>query len=115
MVKNKTNNKDKSTLILAGVLIEVILLIVCVFLAGGGHGTYIPMKIFFPYTMLSTINNTSISGAFIIIAIIQYPIYGIIVQYAKSEKLKRTRFAIISVIHIIAMILALILGNENFN
>jgi len=112
---SKIEDKKKYLPILFGILIEVFLLVICIFLMGGGHGTYIPTKLFFPYTMLSTIGNESMSTFFIIIGLSQYPMYGLIIQYAKSEKSKTSRFFTILVVHIIAVILVFALQNNNFN
>ena len=51
----------------------------------------------------------------IIIAIIQYPAYGLIIQYAKSKKYQKLRLVVITGIHIISVLIAFTIHNESFN
>ena len=44
-------------------------------LAGGGHGTYLPAKIFYPYTMIISELQDIIGIPALILAIIEIPIY----------------------------------------
>jgi hypothetical protein len=101
--------------LLLGIIAGMAFLAVCIFFMGGGHGTYIPSKIFFPYTMLSTVETESISPFFIVLAFIQYPLYGLIIQFGKEKKKKILRSSIIGIVHVIAMILALTFENAHFN
>jgi hypothetical protein len=68
------------------ILISIVITPFCLLLAlgsaGAGHGDYFLIKIFFPYTMISTIYLNSITLPFIILGIIQFPLYGIIIAIA---------------------------------
>lgn len=48
--------------------------------AGGGHGDYYWAKIFFPYTMLSTRIFSVITPTFLAGAIVELPLYGLILS-----------------------------------
>jgi len=50
--------------------------------AGAGHGDYFWAKIIYPYTMLSTLLFNSITIPFSLLAIVQVPIYGVLLSIA---------------------------------
>ena len=81
-------------------LLTPLLLIAAVFAMGGGHGTYIPAMSLFPFGMLGILFQDRISFPFIIIALLQFPFYGFIVDKANPLSKVRVVFMIISVIHI---------------
>jgi hypothetical protein len=92
------------------ILITFILLIVVVFSIGGGHGTYLPAKVVYPFTMLIAILTKNGIGIFpIIIAIIQILIYSLIL--IKKPKWK---FIILG-FHILTVIICLTLQSEMFD
>jgi len=104
-------------------LIPVILFIVAtpLFLLGGiasagaGHGNYVFAKVFFPFTMLSTILFGSIVGPFIALAIVQYPLYGLLIGTA-NEKRKFVPYTVgLVIIHAMAIVACFLLVRENFS
>src|SRR5262245_44329341 len=58
----------------------------CAILAGAGHGTYVPAKTLFPYTMLLTMVDGRISSRLIALALAQFPFYGLIIGLAAPRK-----------------------------
>jgi hypothetical protein len=60
------------------VVISISLLFISVVLAGGGHGTYLPAKIFYPYSMIISELQDVIGFISIILAIIEIPFYAYI-------------------------------------
>jgi len=76
---------------------------------GGGHGFFWPAKIVYPYSMIIGVSNNQIGILAIIIAVIQIPIYGIIV----TKKPKWT--LLILGIHIVFAIICLNLPTETFS
>ncbi|MCH5598655.1 hypothetical protein [Niabella ginsengisoli] len=96
-------------------LLTPLLLIAAVFAMGAGHGTYIPAVGLFPFGMLGIIWQDKISLPFIIISILQYPVYGYIID--KVILTKQTKFAILGLllIHIILAILIVKLSGENWH
>lgn len=92
------------------ILITFILLVIVVFAMGGGHGTYLPAKVVYPFTMLIAILTKNGIGIFpIIIAIIQILIYSLIL--IKKPKWK---FIILG-FHILTVIICLTLQSEMFD
>ena len=103
-------DKNKFTsLFIKIIIVTVILLMTTIISIGGGHGTYVLAKSIYPITMIITLlTKNGIETIPIIIAILQVPIYSIIV--IKKPKWK---FYLIS-IHLILAIIALNLSTESF-
>jgi len=76
---------------------------------GGGHGFFWPAKIIYPYSMIISVLNNQIGILAIILAVIQVPIYGILI--CKKSKWNY----IILGIHIISAIVCLNLPTETFS
>jgi hypothetical protein len=87
-------------------------LLVGLFSAGAGHGDYFWVKIFFPYTMLSTIPFHSITSPFLVLAVAQFPLYGLTLTLVRA---KRYIGFILAAVHCVSAILCLILIGENFS
>jgi hypothetical protein len=54
--------------------------------AGAGHGEYFLAKLLFPFTMLSTVRFHSIKQSFLVLAIIQYPLFGLLLGVANLKR-----------------------------
>ncbi|WP_139856780.1 hypothetical protein [Aequorivita sinensis] len=90
-------------------LITILILTFIVLSMGGGHGFFWPAKIVYPYSMIISVLNNQIGILAIIIAVIQIPIYGILM----TKKPKWT--IIIFGIHIVSAIICLNLPTETFS
>ena len=83
--------------------------------AGAGHGDYRLAMMLFPYTMLSTFVFDSITVPFIVLAIVQFPLYGIALGYA-NQRGRFLRVAILlSVVHGLAWLAMSSLASINFS
>ena len=82
---------------------------------GAGHGNYLLAKLLFPLTMLSTRALGSITVPFLFLAIIQFPLYGVIVGLAnlKGKLLAYVIGAL--VIHTLAVLACFAFVGENFS
>tara|TARA_R110002124_G_scaffold115746_5_gene271729 strand:- start:357 stop:650 length:294 start_codon:yes stop_codon:yes gene_type:complete len=89
-------------------IITLLCVIVTIFFAGGGHGTYIPAKVVFPFTMLLTKLNNEINLIGIFLALIQIPIYSAILKY--KPKWKYYLFGV----HLFAIVLCFYFNTEPF-
>jgi multidrug efflux pump subunit AcrB len=73
-----------------------------------GHGDYFWATVVFPYTMLSTAAFREITAPFIVLAIVQYPVYGALLSWA----CRRQHFTAVSVsvivLHAAALVLCLV-------
>ena len=88
--------------------ITILCLLLTIFFAGGGHGSYIPAKIIFPFTMLLAKLNNEISFIGFILAIIQIPFYNTILLKKPNWK-----YLLIG-IHLFAVILCFYFKNDSF-
>ena len=87
------------------IIITVLLLLLTIFFAGGGHGTYLPAKLIYPYTMIIAGFKTEIGIIGIILAIVQIPTYALLLSKKPNWK-----YYIIG-IHCIAIIIELNINN----
>jgi hypothetical protein len=65
-----------------GAVVGVLCLLVAVFAAGAGHGTYLPAKILFPFAMLASVLGRSITFPYVVLALAQFPLYGLLLGAA---------------------------------
>ena len=96
----------KTTIVIA--LTTVLILIFIVLSMGGGHGFFWPAKVVYPYSMIISVMNNQIGILATIIAVVQIPIYGILM----TKKPKWT--LIILGIHTVSAIISLNLPTETF-
>ena len=90
------------------ITVTIVLLLVTIFLMGGGHGTYVPAKLFYPYTMILAYLIGKINFVGGLIALGQIPFYGWILL--KKPKWK----GYIIAIHIITILICLSINDPNF-
>jgi hypothetical protein len=100
---------------IASLIVTPIALLLGVGSAGAGHGDYRLAMILFPYTLLSTSLFDSITPPFIILAIIQFPIYGVALGYANEKQRLLSMSIVLCVVHGIALAAMLLVANENFS
>ena len=96
------------------VLATPLLLFMVVLAAGGGHGTYGLAKALFPWTMTSTAVTKSITQSFIVLGIAQYPLYGIILDFARATGRFKPAALTLLAAHFSAMMLAFSISNRSF-
>jgi hypothetical protein len=106
---------DFSTPFIACLVATPICLFLALLSAGAGHGDYLWAKILFPYTMLLTVIFESVTTPGIILAIVQYPLYGVALGLAnRKHKVVHMAIALI-VFHVLAAILFFLLPSRNFS
>lgn len=71
--------------VIVSLVVTPIALLLGVGSAGAGHGDYRLAMMLFPYTMLSTAVFESITVPFIALAIVQFPLYGVVLGYANQK------------------------------
>ena len=96
---------------LLGLGAMILLMGIVIVAAGGGHGTYLPAKIFFPYAMLAAMRTGRIGFDPLTLAIVQSVSYGAIVGGASKRKLA---VIVIASIHLIAATAAIMADTETF-
>ena len=69
-----------------GILATIPAVALAVASGGAGHGEYVAARQLFPYTMLLTVQTHYISLPFIIIALLQFPVYGLAIGGTMRRK-----------------------------
>jgi hypothetical protein len=101
-------------IIASSLLAELAACLIAVVLAGGGHGTYYAAKCLFPYTMTSTRFFGDITSPFIVLAAVQFPVYGVILALGNVRgELALVAIGIV-VIHLVAAALAFAVSSSSF-
>ena len=90
--------------------------------AGAGHGNYLWAKIFFPYTMISSVfyqtgNAPRLFNVllWIVFPIVQYPLYGLIVSLASQKRKASLAIAGLCILHLSVVALNFVIPNPNFS
>lgn len=100
--------------VIASLTLTPIALLLGVGSAGAGHGDYRLPMILFPYTLLSTALFDSITPPFIILAVVQFPLYGVALGYANEKGRLVSAATLLFVAHGIALTAMLLLANDSF-
>jgi hypothetical protein len=80
----------------------------------GGQGYVLP-QILFPYTMLSEPLLGKIYLPFLLLAVVQFPLYGVILAFAgKSKKFGAAVIGLLA-LHFLTLVLCLIAGDRTFS
>lgn len=76
---------------------------VCLFLGlvsgGVGHGDYVLARILFPYTMLAALLFEEIAAPLILLAVVQFPLYGVILGTAAKRGRSGAALLVVLVVH----------------
>ena len=83
--------------------------------AGAGHGDYFLAKILFPYTLLYWQLFTSSRELFYVVAIIQYPAYGLSMGVANLYRKSLIFGVALAVVHIAFVAGSLYVANPYFS
>jgi hypothetical protein len=76
-------------------------------LAGAGHGTYIPAIVLFPYTMGIAVALGNIAVPLVVLALAQYPAYAALLGCASSQRRRRAIWVILARLHVAAVLVTL--------
>ena len=87
------------------VILTPIPMIIAGLAAGGGHGTYLLMKLFYPYMMLSTFIFDEIVPSIFLASLAQYILYAVFITFADRRKMA---MYVVGVIHVISFLLCLL-------
>ena len=101
--------------VIASLVVTPIALLLGIGSAGAGHGDYRLAMILFPYTLLPTSLFNSITPPFIILAIIQFPIYGLVLGYANERGRLVSMLILLSIVHGVAAADMLLIASESFS
>lgn len=101
------------------IIVSIVLTPIALFLglasAGAGHGNYFVAKLLFPYTMLSTAFLDEINLFFLILALIQFPLYGCAVAFGVVTERVRIVYLLLVALHVLAILICFSVVSENFS
>jgi hypothetical protein len=101
--------------VIISLVVTPIALFLGVLSAGAGHGHYGMAKLLFPYTMLPAMVSGQISSFFILLAVAQFPAYGIVLGLANEKGRARLGAVVLSIAHTTAVVAVLLSVSENFS
>jgi hypothetical protein len=100
--------------VLAGAAVGAVGCFTAVLLAGGGHGSYLPAKFLFPFTMGSIYWLGSITKPFVFLAIVQFPFYGWFLSRTIFDPKKKIMAWCLLACHVIVVIALLVVPLSYF-
>lgn len=86
-------------------LLTPVLVLIAIFLMGGGHGWYEPAILLFPFGTINTVWQNHFSLPLGAIAVFQFPIYGFMIDKVKQHKRRLLTLAILIVHLLLAAII----------
>lgn len=101
--------------LIASLIVTPVTLLLGVGSGGVGHGDYRLAMILFPYTLLSTALFDSITPPFILLAIIQFPLYGVALGYANERGRLIPAAILLCVAHGAAVAAMFLVAGGNFS
>jgi hypothetical protein len=101
-------------ILMMAMAIEAVALIVSVLAAAGGHGTYAPAKVMFPYTMALTGVTGSITPVLVGLAFIQYPALALAMWTLRGASTRQWRWLGLSAVHLLAIVAAFVAADDAF-
>ena len=100
--------------VIVSLIVTPLALLLGIASAGVGHGDYFWAMVLFPYTMLSVFPFQSITAPFILLAIVQFPLYGFLLAFAGERKRLGVSAIVLTIVHILAAALCLFLASRHF-
>ena len=97
-----------------GILLSAPALFLALVSAGAGHGHYLFAKVFYPFTMLSTLWVGSISLPFILFALVQFPLVGLLIGVWAKNKKYGPIIAVL-ILHLALVALNFVIENPSFS
>lgn len=91
-------------------ILTIPLAALSILFAGGGHGNYFPLLLFFPFSLLGTLFNEELFFIFIILGLLQLPVYGLLLDKFTVKKV----FPIIIGVHIVCVFIVFMLKRDYF-
>ena len=77
--KDKEWWKDTVLFVLVGVMVTIPAVFLSVVSAGSGHGHYVEARLFYPLPCLLGRANNHLADEHMLLALVQFPLYGVIV------------------------------------
>src|SRR5712692_5086016 len=85
------------------------------FSSGSGHGDYFLAQILFPYTLWSTAAFHSLRQSFLLLAIVQYPVYGLLTGIANLYRKLLIYGLGLAVVHTVTVVASFAFADRYFS
>ena len=95
-------------------LLTPILVLICIFLMGGGHGWYTSAVAIFPWATLNTAWQDHLSEPFMLAGAFQFISYGVLIDKTRSRNNQTLIIAGMLLSHVILAALILVLRNPEW-
>ncbi len=95
-------------------LLTPILIVICIFLMGGGHGWTTPTVAIFPWATLNVAWQDQLSIPLMIAGVFQFIVYGLLIDNVRKKKRQKMVIAGILLVHTILVIFILVLRNPDW-
>lgn len=99
---------------LISIPLAIVFLFAAALFAGGGHGSYLAAQILFPFTMAGTFLTGMITMPLIAIGLLQFPLYGMVLDHGRSRNALGKYAAILAGLHLVAILFALLFTAGTF-
>ena len=97
-----------------GLILGYLLWYIAALFMGAGHGSYLPAKLLFPYTMVSTHWTQIISDEAVLCGYLGYAIYGGVLGFSLPNSWTyKVGFSVLS-IHILAIAMCIFVASPSF-
>ena len=70
---------------LISIPLTLVAAVVAIISMGGGHGNSLAATYLFPYAMLTGLSTQMVNNTFVVIGLIQFPVYGLIADFTKGD------------------------------
>ena len=104
--------KRKYPFILISVMLTPILIFITLLSLGGGHGTSVIFKIFFPYSILMGVifsdDGPNSRDIVLILGFFLYIYYGIALKYAEKKNMLNKTISVIIIAHVMLFLICYI-------
>jgi len=97
-----------------GIALGALSALIAVAAAAGGHGSYGPAAVLFPYTMVSTRFLDGITMPFVALALIQFPVYGFAVAWMRERYGHWRSSGGVLALHVVAALVAIYARGDAF-
>jgi hypothetical protein len=108
-------NRRRRVLIAAiiGTILAAVFGLTSLAATAGGHGTYIPIALFFPVALLVAIQIGVISNAVLFVAVMQWSLYGATVSVAADRGRARAAILCITVVHALLVVTCFLIDRSD--
>ena len=95
-------------------IITPIFVFFTILFTGGGHGTYLPVKLLFPYAFISILLFGKVTSSFLLISLAQFPIYGLVLGVANKRDCFTIAKILVFLLHFPVVVLCFVIPTKSF-